>query len=729
MGTSYTMDTSNSYVKYNISVTQNWQSVEGNYSNVTVWVWFWRTNTGYQTYGNGTCYCKINGTTYSASVNTSQKITNSGITLFSRTLDIGHNTDGTKTLDTSAWINIDAPLSSSEQWYSQALTTIPRASQPTLSSGTVTMGNNVTVYTNRASSSFTHVLYYRIGGGGWTTIATGIGTDYTWTVPTSLAAQTPNSSSLYLTMILETYNGGTYIGYKTVGLTTYVPGSYVPTISSVTLSETVSGIAAKFGGYVQGKSKIQGVITASGVASSTISSYSSSTNSQNFTTSTFTTNEIVGSGSQSVYTVVTDSRGRTANTTTNYTVIAYTNPTITTFTAVRANSGGIPDDQGAYVLCTINASISPVNNLNDKSFKIKYKKTTDGSYTDIDITPAGTTYTYNDTYLVSSIDTDYEYDFRLELVDYFSTVTNDKGVPTAFTLMDFNESGRGIAFGKVSTADNFEVAMDIEQENYYNGRRMQYIPSSIGATHGWYLVLSGEFTPDYDNHSFVLSVTEIYNGAHCFLYVNIRREVSSYWNSALRILTSGTKSSGTGLSKENFVLKIDGNHYYLYAQTLIDYQSLLFEVVSEARLADSPKTPMFTFNSPAYSDTVSAPTGTTTTAETYGPTMLYSNSSGTTGTVTLWDSAANYSWFEIYYHADSGINYSVKVYWPDGNGVGLIAAYGSSAPDMYIKCSNKSISGTSITTGSAYAQVRVLGGTPQAWYSNYNAITQVVGYK
>jgi hypothetical protein len=118
MGTSAAMSTSNSYVKYQITINQNSQNVPGNYSNVTVYVNFYRTNSGYSTYGTGTCYCKINSTTYSASVTTSQKITNSGITLFSKTLNIDHNSGGSKTLTRSAWISMDV-LSSSEQSYSQ----------------------------------------------------------------------------------------------------------------------------------------------------------------------------------------------------------------------------------------------------------------------------------------------------------------------------------------------------------------------------------------------------------------------------------------------------------------------------------------------------------------------------------------------------------------------------------------------------------------------------------
>ena len=142
MGTSAALSTSNQYVKYTISISQNSQDKVNNQSNVTVSVRFYRTNTGYTTYGSGTVYCKINGTTYSAAVTPSQKITNSGIVLFTKTLNIKHGSDGKKTLTCSAWISHNAPLSSSEQSYSQVLTAIPRASTLTASNGTLGAAQN-----------------------------------------------------------------------------------------------------------------------------------------------------------------------------------------------------------------------------------------------------------------------------------------------------------------------------------------------------------------------------------------------------------------------------------------------------------------------------------------------------------------------------------------------------------------------------------------------------------
>ena len=374
MGTSGNMSTSNQYVKYTISINQNSQNVSNNCSNVTVTVRFFRTNVGYTTYGSGTCYCKINGTTYSATVSPSQKITNSGITLFNKTLDIYHNNDGTKNLTCSAWIDMNTPLTSSEQSYSQTLSTIPRASKPTLSSSSVTMGNSITVNTNRASSSFTHSLYYQIGSGGWNTIGTGIGTSKSWTVPISFANSTPNSTSLSVKLWLETYNGSTYIGCNSISFTANVPSNIVPTINSVTLSESISEIYQEFGVFVQGKSKISGNILASGSYSSTIKSYTISINGACYTTNNFTTDYLISSGENVCTLTVKDSRGRTTSQTINFNVVEYSNPVINSFSVSRCNQDGTANDEGNCVKCDITANISNVNNKNTKLFQIKYKK-------------------------------------------------------------------------------------------------------------------------------------------------------------------------------------------------------------------------------------------------------------------------------------------------------------------------------------------------------------------
>lgn len=457
MGTSSTFGTSNSHVKYNIKINQNSQSIDGNYSNVSVWVDFWRDNSGYTTYGSGTCYCKINGTTYSATVSSSQKITNSGITLFSKTLDIYHNADGSKYLEASAWISMDTPLTSSEQGYGEWLTTIPRASTISSISGN-TFGSPVTVNISRASSSFTHKVDYVRPDGEHFRVGENIGVSCTFTPALSDCNFVPNSTSASAQIYVYTYSGSTYIGSFSKSFTFNVPSSVLPTINSVSLSEAVSGIYAQFGGYVQGKSKISGSISASGAYSSTIKSYNISINGASYTSRSFTTNFLSTSGSDSCTVKVTDSRNRTASKTVNFSVTAYESPKINSFTVSRCNSDGTANDESDCAKYTISAQISSVNRKNTKSFKIMYKKTSDSSWNTF--TLSSSSYSLATSQIIGNIDTESEYNFKAVATDYFGLAEYSHNLSTAYTLMDFNKSGKGLAIGKVSTQNAFEINMD-----------------------------------------------------------------------------------------------------------------------------------------------------------------------------------------------------------------------------------------------------------------------------
>lgn len=457
MATSAALSTNNSNIKYKITVTQNSQSVSNNTSNVTVSVRVYRTNTGYTTYGTGTIYCKIDGTTYSASITSDDKITSSGITLFSKTLTIDHNADGTKTLATSAWIN-HSQFSSNAQSYSQKLTTIPRATTPTVSATSVNLGSSVTITMDRASSSFDHTLRYSFAGSSGT-IGSDLGTSKAWTVPLSLADKIPKATSGSLIIYCDTYNGSTKIGTKSVTITVKVPSSVVPTISAVTISEATSGLAAKFGAYIQNKSKLKVVISAAGAYSSTITSYSTKILSKTYTGSSFTSGVVTSSGSVSVAVTVKDSRGRTATKTTTVTVLAYVYPEIHSFSAKRCNSDGSTNLEGEYVKLAYAFDISSLSSKNDKTYTISYKLQSATSYTTL---TSGAVYSADTELIPTTVFSgDNSYHFKLEISDYFKTVSYIVEVSTAFTLMDFHYSGNGMSIGKVA---ELEGVLDIGLE-------------------------------------------------------------------------------------------------------------------------------------------------------------------------------------------------------------------------------------------------------------------------
>ena len=168
----------------------------------------------------------------------------------SGSVNVGHNADGTKSCSYQVKIiGGSDPRGANYQWNSSAssapsmsLTTIPRATQPSMSAGSVTMGNAITINTPRASSSFTHSLWYQVNGGNWHDIASGVGTSYSWTVPIGLASSVPNGTSISVTVICRTYNGSTNLGDKYTSFTANVPSSVVPSMGTPTASRVDNGV-------------------------------------------------------------------------------------------------------------------------------------------------------------------------------------------------------------------------------------------------------------------------------------------------------------------------------------------------------------------------------------------------------------------------------------------------------------------------------------------------------
>lgn len=484
MAVSDAFSTSNQYIKYKITVTEGSIDIPNNTSTVSVTVNFYRTNTGYSTYGKGTVYCKINETTYSASVSSNQKITSSGINLFSKTVTIPHDSDGNKTLRVAAWIT-HTQFSSSEQGFDIALTSIPRATTPILSASTVNLGSSITITLNRAANTFTHNLTYVFGNLSNQTSgfneATSVETSTTFVPPLALAIQIPNATSGVLTITCNTYNGTTLIGTKSISLTVNVPSSLIPSFGSIPISatETVSGIATKFSGFVQNISKILVSVSALGSYGSTISTYKVTVDGQTYNSKSFTTEKIISSGNIVISATITDSRGRTNTATLSITVIEYNFPTISSFKAFRCSSDGTENPEGNRIKAEFAFEISPVNNLNDKYYEIVYRERGTTNWNAI---TSGSLYSFNGSIVSGEyFSPDKPYDVAINLRDYLSNNTATGEIPTAFTILDFRSTGKGLAMGKVSEKDCLEIALDVD----LTGKFLQEETQTPTLLNGW----------------------------------------------------------------------------------------------------------------------------------------------------------------------------------------------------------------------------------------------------
>jgi hypothetical protein len=461
-----------------IAWTVDSQSVANNTSTVTAKVQLVSTGSSYtiNSSASKSGSLTINGTKYTFNF-TASLSGNQTKTLYTKTVTVAHASDGTKTCAFSATCGINVTLSGTYYGNVTAsgngtFNTIARASSISgvTSSVSVNGTNEVTVNITRASSSFTHTVVFSFGSYSKTT--TGVGTSTSYAIPASWLNAIPIATSGTAKVTVTTYSGITKIGSAvSKSFTLTVPSTVVPTISAVTLSEAVSGLAAQFGGYVQGKSKIAVKITAAGALSSTIKTYKTTIQGANFTAASFTSGVLTKSGTSNVTITVTDSRGRTASTTRSITVNAYTAPKITSFQGFRCLANGTENYEGTYLKAAVNFSISSVGSKNTASYTVEYKLKTATTWTAL---TSGSGYALNSNIVSASglFGVDSSYDIRLSVKDYFTTVRSTFEIPTAFTLLDFNTSGKGLAFGKVSEVENgmeIDLPMSIYQYIYMGG--------------------------------------------------------------------------------------------------------------------------------------------------------------------------------------------------------------------------------------------------------------------
>lgn len=110
------------------------------------------------------------------------------------------------------------------------------------------------------------------------------------------------------------------------------------------------------------------------------------------------------------------------------------------------------------------------------------------------------------------------------------------------------------------------------------------------------------------------------------------------------------------------------------------------------------------------------------------PVKLYENTSGTNGTVTLSESAANFTYLEIFYFdMNNGVLDSTTVWSPNGKAVSLEVTTKGNDTNLRINAKKISIQGTSVS--SSDYQIIYVPHDNGSWNNNEIAIQKVVGYR
>lgn len=445
-----------SAIKIVYSYTQN---VSKNQSTITMTLYVHRDSYGPSWNTKCDAYMQLDGSkvmTYDGSFNIGTSWVKIGSTV-SKT--VTHNANGTKTISLKGFFDsqgLTSKLDNLTVSGNVTLKTIPRASSFTLSTSTVTAGStNMTVNIDRASSSFTHTVQWKLGS--HTKSITGVGSSASYTIPESWLDAIPNSTSGTGTVTVTTYNGSTKIGSASKSFTVKAASDVVPSFTGITFTRVDGKVPTDWGIYVRTKSKVTVKITgAAGVYGSTIKSYSISGGGYSGTAASLTTGFLNTAGTVTFTAKITDSRGRTATKTASITVTDYAPPVLSSVAGFRCDSAGTEQDDGNYISLTANFSGSVLGGKNPVTGEYRYK-VEGGDWSGFSPLVSGEP-------AVFAATGDATFTVQVQVSDTFSSFTQDIVVNSIRFIMDFKAGGTGIAFGKAAEYDD---TLDCNWEGHF----------------------------------------------------------------------------------------------------------------------------------------------------------------------------------------------------------------------------------------------------------------------
>lgn len=452
-----------------LDIIQNSQNVANNTSNVTVTVRLVSLGSSYtinsSTSKDGSV--TIDGTKYTFTFTSGLK-GNQNKTLYTKTLDITHGSDGTKTLSVSATCYLGVTLSGISHGNttvsgSTVLTTIPRTT-PVSISGSGTFGSSKWIGHSRASSAFTVTLRYSCGSASGTIVSRTTANETWWTPPKSLQEQIPKATNITITVYCDTYSGNTLIGTTSTSFTCYIASDCVPTINGCQFMNGENHGTS----YYQGVNTVRLVADVSGAYGSTVVKFDFTIDGKTKTNYGYImyTDIVYTSGYKDIKMTITDSRGKTATKTWTSAVYftAYTRPQITNFTCKRMGY----DDNDNLVISNLGtvgyftASGSFHSNSTSQSRKFMYKPANSESWTTINLSNQN----YTDYLFSSSLATGSAYDLKFVMTDNITSTEMQIKMQNVYPLINMNAAGNAIAFGKECNTDNkFMVSMDASFNN------------------------------------------------------------------------------------------------------------------------------------------------------------------------------------------------------------------------------------------------------------------------
>lgn len=401
--------------------------------------------------------------TYNMTVDSNWKVINTVV--FE---NVPHNEDGSKVVAISGYAQAPeyaTSLGNAKSSFSgnMTLTTIPRESSISADKTSLTLDETVRISINRKSSTFYEdlLITYVSGDTGKTTTETVKVTNTYYDLKLTsdkFKNITGPSGAIYITAITYDASGNRVAQTNQVGVSVTVPNTMVPTLTVGDLYEDGTIVPSSWGVFVKGKSEIGVPVNASGINGSTIKSItmrdSNNTGEYVMTGSSgiFSTAKVVADGTLTI--TATDSRDKTAKVTKNYTVVDYSDPKLTEYKAKKVNGNNIEDENGQYVMFSVDGTISSCGGNNVKKLYVAINNQTNW----IDVTD----YPTNNTITTQTIDPNAKNVVHFKITDSLGgSDIKSAELDGVFKLMNFNKTLTSVAIGKKSSAADDEKLFEI----------------------------------------------------------------------------------------------------------------------------------------------------------------------------------------------------------------------------------------------------------------------------
>ena len=336
-----------------------------------------------------------------------------------------------------------------------------------LSASNGDLGDALTITITREVNTYTDTITWNFGTQSGTIATKTSAGSVSWTPAVSLASEFPNSASGPCVLTCTTYNGDTLIGTTTKTITLTVPQSLAPTVS-VSYADTIAQCLT-WGLLVQSRSKLAFTITASGQQGATIASYSTSVNGTSYNSASFTTDVLLYNGSNSYTVTVTDSRGLQTVSTGTFSVVAYSNPSLTLTLCDRNDSDPDQVDIG------FDFSVASVSSNNDAKYRLDYKLKSASTWTNGTVQSLGA-YSGSISDLIANLDGGDEWDIRINVIDSFQTASVESEVGVAGNILLNSRHNGGLGLLMKSQADN---QLDIGKPTVHHGAVLEQFGSTV----------------------------------------------------------------------------------------------------------------------------------------------------------------------------------------------------------------------------------------------------------